>query len=59
VDNAAHIGGLASGFVLGYFAGIPARSSFAKERAWQIAAWVSVAIILYCFYLVYRHFPRG
>ncbi len=57
VDNAAHIGGLASGFVLGYFAGIPARSTYTRERIWQVAAGVCVAITLFSFYLVYRHFP--
>ncbi len=58
VDNAAHIGGLASGFVLGYFAGIPAHSTYAKERLWQIAAGVCVLITLVSFYMVYLHFPR-
>ena len=58
VDNAAHIGGLASGFVLGYVAGIPAHSTYAKERFWQIAAGACVLLTLVSFYMVYLHFPR-
>jgi rhomboid protease GluP len=55
-DNAAHIGGLASGFVLGYFAGIPAHSTYLKERFWQVAAGLCVLLTLVSFYLVYLHF---
>jgi rhomboid protease GluP len=55
-DNAAHIGGLASGFVLGYVAGIPAHSTYARERFWQIAAGFCVLLTLVSFYMVYLHF---
>jgi membrane associated rhomboid family serine protease len=58
LDNAAHIGGLASGFCLGYVAGIPARSTYSRERLWQIAAGVCTLVTLVSFYLVYLHFPR-
>jgi rhomboid protease GluP len=58
LDNAAHVGGLAAGFGLGYVAGIPAHSTFARERMWQIAAGVCVVLTLVSFYLVYLHFPR-
>jgi len=57
-DNAAHLGGLASGFVLAYFAGIPAHSSYAKERFWQIAAGACVLLTLVSFLEVYLHFPH-
>jgi rhomboid protease GluP len=57
VDIAAHVGGLASGFVLGYAAGIPAHSTYARERFWQIAAGLSVLLTLVSFYMVYVHFP--
>ena len=58
VDLAAHVGGLVSGFALGYAAGIPAHSTYARERFWQIAAGICVLLTLVSFYLVYLHFPR-
>ena len=57
-DNAAHLGGLASGFILGYVAGIPAHSSYLRERFWHIAAWTCGALTLVSFYEVYLHFPH-
>jgi rhomboid protease GluP len=42
-DNAAHIGGIAGGFVVGYVAGTPSRSH-AIERIWQVMAGVCVAL---------------
>jgi rhomboid protease GluP len=42
-DWAAHLGGLAGGFVVGFIAGTPGYSA-ALERVWQIAAVVVVAI---------------
>lgn len=58
IDNAAHLGGLASGFVLGYVAGIPARSTYARERFWQVAGVLCVLLTLVSFYEVYLHFPH-
>ena len=58
VDWAAHVGGLASGFLIGYVAGIPAHSTYARERFWQIAAGISILVTLVSFYCVYLHFPR-
>ena len=58
LDNAAHIGGLAAGFGLGYVAGIPAHSTYARERLWQIGAGACILLTLVSFYLVYLHFPQ-
>ncbi len=58
VDWAAHLGGLASGFALGYVAGIPAHSTYQRERFWQIGAGICILITLVSFYFVYIHFPR-
>jgi rhomboid protease GluP len=58
VDNAAHIGGLATGFVLGYAAGLPVHSTYAREKFWRALAGVCVLITLVSFYMVYLHFPR-
>jgi rhomboid protease GluP len=57
VDNWAHIGGLATGFVIGYAAGTPVRSSAAREGAWRVAAAVCVLLTVWSFFLVYRNFP--
>ncbi len=40
VDNWAHIGGLAAGFVIGYAAGTPVRSDRAREGMWRALAAV-------------------
>jgi rhomboid protease GluP len=48
-DNAAHLGGLAGGFVIGYVAGTPGLIQNAKEKAWNIAAIVAVAATGYAF----------
>jgi rhomboid protease GluP len=57
VDNWAHIGGLAAGFVIGYAAGTPIRSSAAREGAWRVLAAVCVLLTVWSFFLVYRNFP--
>ncbi len=58
IDVAAHIGGLAAGLGLGYVAGNPVHSTYARERLWQILAGICVLLTLVSFYLVYLHFPR-
>jgi rhomboid protease GluP len=56
-DNWAHIGGLAAGFVGGYVAGTPVHSSREREGMWRVLAAVCVLVTIYCFWLVYTHFP--
>ena len=53
IDNAAHIGGMAAGFVIGYFAGTPQPAS-AGEPLWTVAAGVSLAVVAASFYLAYQ-----
>lgn len=48
IDNAAHIGGLAGGFVLGYIAGTPGYSR-TTELIWKVAMIVSVAVTVFAF----------
>ena len=43
MDNAAHIGGVTSGFVIGYLAGTP-RLTGAVETVWRAAAGVALAL---------------
>ena len=56
IDNAAHMGGLATGFATGYIAGTPRISSSATENAWRAAAWVCAAITVYSFIKMYLSF---
>lgn len=57
VDNWAHVGGLAAGFVVGYLAGTPVRSSAAREGLWRVLAAVCVLLTVLSFVEVYLHFP--
>ena len=57
VDNAAHIGGLAGGFVVGYVAGTPVRSTEGRESVWRGLAALCVLLTVWSFFLVYRNFP--
>jgi rhomboid protease GluP len=47
-DNAAHIGGLAGGFVVGWVAGTPGRSA-TTEKVWQGLAGVALAVTAFSF----------
>jgi rhomboid protease GluP len=58
VDIAAHIGGLAAGFGLGYLAGTPRLEGSPSERLWNAASWVCLAATGYCFLSMYLFF-RG
>jgi rhomboid protease GluP len=48
IDNAAHVGGLAGGFAIGYAAGVPGFSKV-TETLWRVAAGFCVAIALVAF----------
>jgi rhomboid protease GluP len=56
IDNAAHIGGLAGGFVVGYIAGTPKLVDSWSERFWRAAAYVAVALTVASFIMMYRAF---
>jgi rhomboid protease GluP len=55
-DNWAHIGGLAGGFVVGYLAGTPVHSSYAREAMWRGLAALCVIITAFCFFMVFTNF---
>jgi rhomboid protease GluP len=54
VDNAAHLGGLAGGFVVAYLAGTPGVSE-AAENFWRLAAGLALAITGYAFFQMFMH----
>jgi len=49
MDNAAHLGGITTGFAIAYVAGTPRLARPAVETAWRIAAGVILAITALCF----------
>jgi len=49
VDNAAHIGGLVTGFVVGYLAGTPRLAPNFTEKFWTAAAAAAVALTGYAY----------
>ena len=58
IDNAAHIGGLAGGFVIGYLAGTPLLVENGREKMWKWAAYASVALTVVCFALMLAAFQN-
>ncbi|MBZ5633149.1 MAG: rhomboid family intramembrane serine protease [Acidobacteriia bacterium] len=54
VDNSAHLGGLAGGFVVAYLAGTPGFSE-AKENFWRLAAGLSLAATGWAFFEMFMH----
>lgn len=53
IDNAAHLGGMAAGFVIAYLGGTP-RLGHPIESAWKLAAGLVLAVVLFSFYLAYQ-----
>lgn len=56
-DNAAHAGGLAAGFGLGFL--LSDRHPATRGERWRLEAlgWLSAAVIAWAFAMVLRHFP--
>jgi rhomboid protease GluP len=56
VDMAAHVGGMAVGFGVGYGAGLPRYEGSPVERMWRLAAWLGIALTIGSFLLWYLWF---
>jgi rhomboid protease GluP len=55
IDNAAHFGGLATGFVVARLAGLP-RPNEQTEKFWRIASYVCLLLTAVCFLKMYLSF---
>ena len=49
MDNAAHLGGVTTGFIAGYLSGTPRLARPMTERLWRWAAGAALAITALCF----------
>ena len=56
VDNAAHLGGLAAGFVAAWLAGLPRQSADWREPFWKIASYICLALTALSFLKMYLAF---
>lgn len=56
VDIAAHLGGLAGGFAIGFLGGLPGRPGTPAENLWKILAGVAIAALLYAFFMDFLTF---
>lgn len=56
IDNAAHLGGLAGGFVTSWLAGEPRLIDDWKEKIWSVGAVLSLLITIGAFVKMYLHF---
>jgi rhomboid protease GluP len=59
IDNAAHVGGLAAGFGIGYVAETPGLVEGAKEVAWRVASWVCILLTGASFLKMYLWFTAN
>lgn len=56
IDMAAHVGGLAGGFAVGYLAGTPHYEGVSLERFWNVTAAIAVLSTFICFLKWYLWF---
>ncbi len=50
IDIAAHLGGLAGGFIIGLVCGMPGLPGTSREQIWKSVAILTVLLTAYCFY---------
>ncbi len=56
IDIAAHLGGLAGGFLVGYVGGLPGLPNTPRENVWKALAGLALALTLYAFVQDYFSF---
>jgi len=56
IDNAAHLGGLAAGFIAAYLAGEPGRPGSTMEKFWSATAGLTLIVTAYCFFKMFLWF---
>ena len=56
---AIYVGGLAAGFGIAYFAGLPRWDGSPQEQGWRIASYVCIGLTALCFFNMYQWFTRG
>ena len=56
IDNAAHIGGLAGGFVVGYVAGTPRLVDDWRENLWRYASYACIVLTILSFIKMFLMF---
>ena len=59
VDNAAHIGGLVSGFAVAYVAGTPKLEGSWTEKLWRGASWLCILLTAVSFLKMYWWFTHS
>jgi rhomboid protease GluP len=59
VDMAAHLGGLAGGFVSAYVAGTPKYEGSGQEKLWRIGAGLAILATAFCFLKWYLWFSAA
>jgi len=58
IDNAAHLGGLAAGFGIAYFAGMPRQEGAWSEKLWRAASWACILLTAASFLKMYLWFTH-
>ena len=56
IDNAAHIGGLAGGFIVGYIAGTPRLAEDWRENLWRYASYACIVLPILSFIRMFLTF---
>jgi rhomboid protease GluP len=59
IDNAAHIGGVVSGFGVGWLAGTPRLTDTVTEKLWKVACFFCILITAVSFLEMYLSFAQN